>query len=682
MAPRLRLLACLLATTPLIGGCSLFTFPSVEATLTTIELTPPVSSLPAGVTRQLAATAMFSDGTTRDVTAEVEWTSSDPAVAEVSTDGAVTSVAAGVTTIVAAKPGTAVSGTVTLTVTAAPLVSIAVTPAAASVPLGAAVQLTATGTYADATTQDLTRSVDWSSSVSAVAALSSTGETAGRASTGTVGTTDVTATHRASGISGSTTLTVTGAQLVSIAVTPAAPSVPLGVAKGFTATGTYTNGTTQDLTAAVTWSSSNGDVASVSNAVASRGVASTLATGTTTIQATDPTTHLAGTATLTVTAAQLASISVTPTAPSVPLGVSRQLTATGTYTNGTTQDLTAAVTWSSSTGTVASVSNAAGSKGLATSAATGTTTIQALDPTTRISGSTPLTVTDAQLVSIAVTPATPSVPLGVPKQLTATGTYTNGSTQDLTAVVTWSSSAAAVASVSNAAGSNGLVSTASTGSTTLQATDPASHVSGSTTLTVTAAQLVSIAVTPASPTLPLGVARQLTATGRYTNGTEQDLTELVTWSSSDAAVASVSNAAGTQGVASTAATGVTTIRAADAASGVSGTANLTVTPAELVSISVAPATAEVVVGGAQQLTATGTYSDGSEQDLTASVTWSALDSAVAEVSNASDSNGLATGVAPGVTSVEGRDPATGIGGSAALTVSAAPEPPPASGPTP
>ena len=72
------------------------------------------------------------------------------------------------------------------------------------------------------------------------------------------------------------------------------------------------------------------------------------------------------------------------------------------------------------------------------------------------SASTTLTVTAATLVSIAITPPTPRIALGTTQQFTATGTYTDNSTQNLTASVTWASATPSVATISNAAGSNGL----------------------------------------------------------------------------------------------------------------------------------------------------------------------------------------------------------------------------------
>jgi len=68
---------------------------------------------------------------------------------------------------------------------------------------------------------------------------------------------------------------------------------------------------------------------------------------------------------------------VTPASASIASGATQQFTASGTYTDNSTQDLTSAVTWASSSSTVASISNASGSNGLATAAVVGSTNITA-----------------------------------------------------------------------------------------------------------------------------------------------------------------------------------------------------------------------------------------------------------------------------------------------------------------
>jgi hypothetical protein len=87
----------------------------------------------------------------------------------------------------------------------------------------------------------------------------------------------------------------------------------------------------------------------------------------------------------------LISIAVTPTSPNITTGYKQQFTATGTFSDNSLQDMTASVAWSSSNTSAATISNVAGSNGLAAAVGGGATTITATSGS--ISGSTTLTVT-------------------------------------------------------------------------------------------------------------------------------------------------------------------------------------------------------------------------------------------------------------------------------------------------
>src|SRR5271166_2244335 len=165
----------------------------------------------------------------------------------------------------------------------------------------------------------------------------------------------------------------------------------------------------------------------------------------------------------------LVSIAVTPVNPSIAAGTQQQFTATGTYSDGSKQNVTNAVTWTSSATSVATINSA----GLASGIAAGNTTIQATWGS--INGATGLTVTAPVLVSIAVTPVNPSIAAGTQQQFTATGTYSDGSKQNLTASATWTSSATSVATISSSAG---LATALAVGSTTIQAAS--GSINGST----------------------------------------------------------------------------------------------------------------------------------------------------------------------------------------------------------
>ena len=165
---------------------------------------------------------------------------------------------------------------------------------------------------------------------------------------------------------------------------------------------------------------------------------------------------------------RLASISITPTNPSIVLGTIEQFTAMGTYSDNSTKDITRSVNWSSSNKSVATIGNVVMSKGKAGSRTVGTTTITAKSG--RVSGSTTLTVTPVTLVSIIVTPPNPSIVLGTIEQFTATGTYSDNNTQNITTSVSWTSSDGSVSTTSNTAGSNGEATSVAAGATTITAT--------------------------------------------------------------------------------------------------------------------------------------------------------------------------------------------------------------------
>ena len=189
--------------------------------------------------------------------------------------------------------------------------------------------------------------------------------------------------------------------------------------------------------------------------------------------------------------ATLTTIEVTPTNPSAAKGTTLQLHATGKYSDNTTQDLTASATWSS--GTTANVTIVPG--GLASAAAIGTSVITATSA--GVSGTATLTVTSAVLSTLQVSPTTPSIAKGTQQQFSVVGTFSDNTTQTLTDQATWASSDTNIATVGDVVGSKGLAVGQGAGSSTISASYGGK--SSSTVLTVTAAAIVSVAVTPGNP---------------------------------------------------------------------------------------------------------------------------------------------------------------------------------------
>jgi uncharacterized protein YjdB len=158
---------------------------------------------------------------------------------------------------------------------------------------------------------------------------------------------------------------------------------------------------------------------------------------------------------------------------------------------------------------------------------------------------------DPTLKSVTVTPLTPSIEEGSTEQMTATGTYDDGSTKNITGSVSWSSDNAAVFTVSH----SGLITANHAGTATVKATS--ATISGSTTVSVTVGNLSSITITPTDATITSSETRQYTATGTLDNGSQVDITDSVTWSSSNKSVATISSG----GLATAQGTGTTYIMA-------------------------------------------------------------------------------------------------------------------------
>ncbi len=429
--------------------------------------------------------------------------------------------------------------------------------------------------------------------------------------------------------------------LTALIIAPETSSIALGQTAHFKATGMFSDGSNKDLTQSAVWTSGNPSIASID----SSGLATSLSTGIANVVATSE--GHSSSSVLTISKAALLSISVSPADLAIALGKDMQLTATGTFTDKSTQDLTNLVIWASSQPGVAIVS----SSGLAVSRSVGISAITAtLDS---LNASTPLTVSPAALVSLAVSENHATIPLRTTAQFTAKGVYTDGSTHDLTNSVSWTASPSGILSIN----SSGLVTGEAIGAATVSARS--GSISGTGALTVSAAALVSIAVSENHAFIPLGTTAQFAAKGVYTDGSTQDLTNSVSWTSSPSGILSISSS----GLATGKTIGAATVSAKSGS--VSGTGAVTVSAAVLTSIRVVSAVKAMPLGTTQQLTAIGTFTDGSTGDLPAPVGWSSASAKIVSISP----SGLAAANSIGNTTVSVR--AASISGGAPLEVSSA-----------
>ncbi|MBU2649161.1 Ig-like domain-containing protein, partial [bacterium] len=383
-----------------------------------------------------------------------------------------------------------------------------------------------------------------------------------------------TITANSGGTTDTVSLTVSSATLSSIEIYPPTLTMVSGSSQKFAATGIYSDNTTIDLTNQVTWSASDTGLLSVDNTYRNRGRATALRSGTAYLSASLPGSSIGASAVLTIMDLTLSSIEVTPKNPTLPANLDLQFKATGVFSNGSKQDLTDSVVWSSSAAGILKLNNAFQIRGRGRSLAAGTAAVTAT--LSSISGTSSVTVSSATLSSVQITPPGSNLPSGYRRHLTATGIYSDNSSFDLTSYASWQSSLAGIV-MENIGPWQGLATATTSGSTpTITASfkgldGTATAVSGTTTLTTTTATLSSIEVSPANPTCMSGLNIRFTATGIFSDATTLDMTSAVVWKTSDYLVTTASNAAGVNGQYHCVGSGTAIITAA------SGSANGTTT---------------------------------------------------------------------------------------------------------
>src|SRR6185436_1393046 len=111
---------------------------------------------------------------------------------------------------------------------------------------------------------------------------------------------------------------------------------------------------------------------------------------------------------------------------------------------------------------------------------------------------------------IQVSPADATIAAGTALDYTATGIFSDFSTQDLSSQVTWSSSQSA------AAMTGGTATGSAVGSTNISASFGGGI--GSTSLTVTDATLTGIEIVAALPVLAAGTSEPVSANGFFSDG--------------------------------------------------------------------------------------------------------------------------------------------------------------------
>lgn len=265
--------------------------------------------------------------------------------------------------------------------------SLELTPASQTLVTNQPLQLTVTRRFPGGAIEDVTTRVTYSipAASKTVATVNERGVVVAGTDPGTV---IVKAFDESSDATAVTTIVVVASQIASIELSPS-PAIVMtrGTTRQFTATARLTDGTTKDVTRDVLWSSTNEAAAVVGNTQFDKGSVSAVAAGDTTILATDATTRIQGRSIVFVAGDSpvLTAIVVTPNPAVVAVAANVQFGALGILSDGTTKDLTRAVTWTSSRPDVATVNNVGMVAGVLVGDAT--ITAQGPEPTTTVRGS-------------------------------------------------------------------------------------------------------------------------------------------------------------------------------------------------------------------------------------------------------------------------------------------------------
>ena len=439
---------------------------------------------------------------------KVTWTSSDEKIASVDSLGNVTPKKSGVVTITAKANKKTASVKITIFDKVIDVDSIEINKSNLNIEVGDSVNLKATIKPVDATISEIV----WKSNNSKVAKVDSNGKVVG------IG-------------KGSAVISATAGNKSAIAIVEVKEKVIEVTGVSFAASsGSLKIGSSTQLTAVispenatnktVTWSSSNTNIATVSN-----GKVSAKALGTAKITATS---NNGKSDTYTVTVTEIPVTKITLNKTSATLTVGNTLTLKGTISPSDATNKT--ITWSSSKTSVAKVD----SNGKVTAVGQGEAVITAKTNNNKTATCT-VTVekatTNVEVTKVTLNPTSAKVAKGKTISITTEITPANATNK----TITWSSSNTSVATVTD-----GIVKGVKAGSATITAT-ASNGVKATCSITVeevsSTVEVTGVSLNSTSGTLEVGKTVQLTATVSPTNATNKT----ITWSSSNTSVATVSN---------------------------------------------------------------------------------------------------------------------------------------------
>ena len=608
--------------------------------LVEIELEPAQVSMPAGTSTRIEATGIFADGSERDITQQATWSSQNSLLVHarnaLGERGVLESLNPGSTSVVASLAG--VSASLPVQVTTGEVLSLSITPAAPVVNTNATLQLGLMATYADGASVDVRAQGMWQSADVEVVRVFNSPDVRGTLLGMAPGQAEVRAQF--GGLTATAQVSVAGAQINRLIVTPRLSTTPGGQTRQFTAMAIFEDNTTRNVTAQAQWLSADEAIVRMD----AQGVMSAISKGETSVSASYR--GLTTQAQVTVNGAELLEIQVTPQTPEVAVDTIMRFFATAIYSDGTREDVSEGVSWDTGDQSIMSIFLHPRWQGIAIANAPGVTQISAQYQ--GVTGSTPVTVTDAQIVELKVAPLNLTVAPGTELQYFATAIFDDGTSRDVTYLCNWTTTNTSSADILEGWRDRGKVIARREGVAQIRA--GYQNTVGTAELTVTGATISHVQVIPFTPTVNEGDQMLFWATAFYTDGTTKQIREEALWQSSDPMVAAISNSRWQEGLATTQSPGTTRILATY--QGVTGETLLTVTGLQISQIQVTPFVEIIPTGYYLRMLATAIYTNGQARDITGLATWTSSDPMIADVYASFWVKGWALGISPGTAFIQ------------------------------
>lgn len=585
--------------------------------LESLIFTPNMHTLKQGETKQLEVLAMYSDGSSVDVTSQVFYSSSDDTLATVDNGGLITvkDVDKGGTVYIRGTfNGKGSATTVSIPAYTPPVVTnLEFTADRTEVKPGESTLVKVVATYKDGTTEDVTTKASLNSSYITFASVDANTGLVTISEKATGGIVYIRGSYGGKG--GAITLTIPTPPTVStLTFTPDKHTLKNRESVEIKVMATYTDGTVEDVTSKASLNSSDTTKVTVNSNTGIVTVLEDSTGGTVYIRGSYG--GKGGATTITIPAPPyVSSLTFTPSSEVLKPGDKLELMVIANYSDGSQKDVTLSSTLKSTNQNLATVDPLSGFVEVPQQAPNGTVYIQGSYGGT--GGSAKLTVSKPYVTGISFTPDKATIKKGDPFSVKVEANYSDGSKEDVTSETTFSSSNPAVAIIDEL-GNVTVPDTSKGGTVYIRGTYGGKG--GASTITVLGPPTVtSLTFTSSSNTLNKGEDVKVSVKALLSDGTSKDVTNEVTYSSSNVNLATV-DTTGKVTIADNATSGTVYIRGNYEGKGGAATLVIPLQPS-IVSLFFDPPTITLNKGSTLPMKVFANYSNGKTEDVTSKVTF-------------------------------------------------------------